>query len=112
MLISCVTNHSKCTPCVTNHTLFPTETRLVSDDDPTTTARPHPLIPNPFIRSPSTNIKKAAGDCTDDNDQCQEWSFFGECEKNPSFMNVTCRKACALCGSRKKVLQSDTITKA
>ncbi|MEW5303088.1 MAG: hypothetical protein WDW38_001412 [Sanguina aurantia] len=57
---------------------------------------------------PGTNLKKAPGDCSDDNDQCQEWSFFGECEKNPSFMNVTCRKACALCGSRKKVAQTDT----
>ncbi len=39
----------------------------------------------------------AKGDCDDSHDQCPEWAYFGECEKNPGFMNVTCKKSCKVC---------------
>ncbi len=47
--------------------------------------------------------RKLAGDCDDDHEQCVEWAFFGECEKNPGFMNATCKKSCGLCPGSKKV---------
>lgn len=53
-------------------------------------------------------VKKtlAAGECGDSHEQCTEWAFFGECEKNPGFMNSTCKKSCGLCpGSRKVPVQ-------
>lgn len=37
------------------------------------------------------------GDCIDTNESCQEWAFFGECEKNPKYMMFNCRKACKQC---------------
>lgn len=37
------------------------------------------------------------GDCADKNDQCQEWAFFGECDKNPGFMKENCKRSCKIC---------------
>lgn len=37
------------------------------------------------------------GDCVDGHEQCTEWAYFGECEKNPEFMKKSCKKACKLC---------------
>ncbi|XP_042209528.1 zinc metalloproteinase nas-4-like isoform X2 [Homarus americanus] len=35
--------------------------------------------------------------CEDNNDHCNAWVDLGECEKNPIWMNVNCRKACKQC---------------
>eukprot|EP00798_Chlamydomonas_sp_ICE-L_P008663 gene8663-34114_t len=35
--------------------------------------------------------------CDDTKDQCSEWAFFGECEKNPIFMADSCKRSCKLC---------------
>ncbi|KAG7153502.1 Zinc metalloproteinase nas-13-like 2 [Homarus americanus] len=38
--------------------------------------------------------------CEDNNDHCNAWVDLGECEKNPIWMNVNCRKACKQCGKK------------
>jgi lipoate synthase len=35
--------------------------------------------------------------CTDGDSRCAGWSKTGECERNPSFMAMSCRKACNFC---------------
>jgi hypothetical protein len=45
----------------------------------------------------ATRSAAAAGLCVNLNEQCGEWSFFGECAKNPGYMHVACRAACRQC---------------
>jgi len=35
--------------------------------------------------------------CTDENNYCQYWSSIGECQKNPAYMLVKCKKSCKVC---------------
>ena len=35
--------------------------------------------------------------CTDSNQYCSSWARIGECQKNPSYMNESCRKSCNQC---------------
>lgn len=37
--------------------------------------------------------------CTDDDEDCEFWAGLepSECDVNPGFMNVSCRKACKIC---------------
>ena len=35
--------------------------------------------------------------CQDSHDQCVEWAYFNECEKNPVFMAESCKKSCKKC---------------
>ncbi|CAL4206890.1 unnamed protein product, partial [Meganyctiphanes norvegica] len=55
-----------------------------ADVAPTTT--PQPLTTTP------------PGHCADNNKYCSTWSDLGECEKNPTWMNVNCQQACRQCG--------------
>ena len=36
-------------------------------------------------------------DCQDSNSDCFEWSISGECEENPAWMHVNCRRSCRTC---------------
>ncbi|PNH09081.1 Prolyl 4-hydroxylase subunit alpha-1 [Tetrabaena socialis] len=36
-------------------------------------------------------------ECHDENEQCQEWAFFGECTKNPGYMKENCPRSCKHC---------------
>ena len=38
--------------------------------------------------------------CTDSQPDCTPWAQQGECDNNPSFMSLSCRKACGLCGEK------------
>ncbi len=38
-----------------------------------------------------------AGPCQDDNALCSSWAERGECEKNPTYMAVSCRASCKHC---------------
>lgn len=38
--------------------------------------------------------------CIDKEEQCMEWALAGECNTNPGYMHVACRKACQLCDHR------------
>lgn len=75
------------------------------------TTRPHPVRTPPppphthwrHRKAAKAATKLAAGECGDENEQCTEWAFFGECEKNPAFMHASCQKACGLCPGSKKV---------
>lgn len=35
--------------------------------------------------------------CDDENDRCEEWAIYGECDRNPDFMTQYCRKSCKGC---------------
>ncbi|XP_052809943.1 uncharacterized protein LOC128238262 [Mya arenaria] len=35
--------------------------------------------------------------CADTNEHCDYWTKNGECQKNPVYMNQSCKKACGLC---------------
>merc|ERR1719427_1445714 len=41
--------------------------------------------------------------CVDDNKHCPDWSKSGECEKNPDYMLVNCRKSCKVCTDDKNL---------
>ncbi|KAK4296112.1 hypothetical protein Pmani_031374 [Petrolisthes manimaculis] len=44
-------------------------------------------------------IAAATAECADNDQQyCQIWADMGECESNPTWMNINCRKACRQCG--------------
>ncbi|EFJ44873.1 hypothetical protein VOLCADRAFT_82641 [Volvox carteri f. nagariensis] len=36
-------------------------------------------------------------ECHDSMEQCTEWAFFGECEKNPGYMRENCARSCKTC---------------
>ena len=41
--------------------------------------------------------------CEDDSQyksQCPGWAKIGECQKNPAWMKLHCRKSCKICGTR------------
>lgn len=70
---------------------------------------PHPHTPPPLRKPAAAAASKLdATGCGDLNEQCTEWAFFGECEKNPAFMLETCKKSCGECpGSKKVPVQGD-----
>ena len=35
--------------------------------------------------------------CIDTNEQCPDWASSGECQKNPQYMLIHCRKSCGSC---------------
>merc|ERR1712045_463334 len=37
--------------------------------------------------------------CFDDNPSCEYWAGIGECERNPAYMLVNCRRSCGVCGA-------------
>jgi hypothetical protein len=36
--------------------------------------------------------------CSDNNDECATWASQGECDANPKYMLVQCKKSCYVCG--------------
>jgi len=36
-------------------------------------------------------------ECVDNNRQCSSWASQGECNKNPGYMKVNCKKSCKVC---------------
>ncbi|KAK9086617.1 hypothetical protein Syun_029011 [Stephania yunnanensis] len=48
-------------------------------------------------------ILRDGGNCTDENDRCEQWAALGECKKNPEYMVGTqdapgaCRRSCKVC---------------
>ena len=37
--------------------------------------------------------------CTNDNEGCNNWASSGECDKNPNYMEMFCKKACKICST-------------
>lgn len=50
--------------------------------------------------------------CVDDNEQCQEWAGIGECDANPNYMLLTCKKSCDTCNMKPKELRKLAAHKA
>ncbi|KAJ9525758.1 hypothetical protein QJQ45_003420 [Haematococcus lacustris] len=57
----------------------------------------------PIRQGATSSPALAPGACHDGHEQCKEWAFFGECEKNPGFMEATCKMSCGICPGSKKV---------
>ena len=36
-------------------------------------------------------------ECVDNHENCPYWSEIGECDKNPSYMRINCKKSCDRC---------------
>merc|ERR1740121_286051 len=68
---------------------------------PAPTQAPSPA-PTPAPTQAPTQAPTPAptdGPCTDDNENCEQWASVGECDANPGYMLVNCRKSCAACSS-------------
>ena len=37
--------------------------------------------------------------CIDEHENCKGWAKVGECEANPKYMLVSCRRSCNVCNS-------------
>lgn len=42
-------------------------------------------------------VQPTGGACADHNEFCGQWAGMGECEKNPTWMHVNCKKSCKQC---------------
>ncbi|XP_042237307.1 zinc metalloproteinase nas-4-like isoform X2 [Homarus americanus] len=48
--------------------------------------------------APEVLVDALTEECADNVKHCQMWADMGECELNPTWMYVSCRKACRQCG--------------
>ena len=46
------------------------------------------------------NINNDDEDCIDENVNCKQWAAMGECDANPGYMQVSCRRSCKVCHSK------------
>ncbi len=44
-------------------------------------------------------VISGGGSCTDRNSYCASWASRGECNRNPGYMNVNCKKSCRRCST-------------
>ena len=61
---------------------------------------------NQIFNSNENNLIFFVAQCTDENNYCQYWSSIGECQKNPAYMLVKCKKSCKVCTGKKIPNQS------
>ena len=38
-------------------------------------------------------------DCRDNDYRCSSWARIGECQRNPRYMRLNCKRSCGLCGN-------------
>ena len=38
-------------------------------------------------------------DCRDNDYRCSSWARIGECQRNPRYMRLNCKRSCRLCGN-------------
>ncbi|KAG7160615.1 Zinc metalloproteinase nas-4-like 1 [Homarus americanus] len=50
-----------------------------------------------FSHAPEVLVDALTEECADNVKHCQMWADMGECELNPTWMYVSCRKACRQC---------------
>jgi hypothetical protein len=62
---------------------------------PTGTLEPSNPTTSAALSRPVEDPEEA---CFDDNEMCEMWSSEGECDLNPTFMLVNCKKSCDVCG--------------
>ncbi|XP_069190107.1 zinc metalloproteinase nas-13 isoform X3 [Procambarus clarkii] len=51
-----------------------------------------------FVSTSAPLVAAATEECEDNVKHCQMWADMGECDTNPTWMFVSCRKACRQCG--------------
>ena len=68
----------------------------VSDKPAAPNPRTHPPKAKVVERPPSAAQQQGEG-CEDLHTSCGGWTVAGECERNPSFMKLSCRRSCRLC---------------
>mmetsp|Transcript_25743 Transcript_25743/g.72033 ORF Transcript_25743/g.72033 Transcript_25743/m.72033 type:complete len:216 (+) Transcript_25743:349-996(+) len=56
----------------------------------------------------SERSRSEAGNCKDEAPHCEDWATDGECDANPRFMKISCRKSCNTCGSDSRLPSSCT----
>jgi len=64
-----------------------------------------PAAPNPRTHPPKAEVagrplsaaQQQGEGCEDLHTSCGAWMAAGECERNPSFMKLSCRRSCRLC---------------
>jgi hypothetical protein len=55
------------------------------------------INPNSVLNAICTNCNQNLLCCRDEFDDCSYWTGIGECDKNPGFMKIRCRKSCKIC---------------
>ena len=60
---------------------------------------PQVPVPVPGLTAAATPPKLASKKCIDNNVYCEDWANNNECDKNPLWMHVHCKKSCDKCGS-------------
>ena len=81
--------------------------RFISGTSTGTTVLSHdsscePTCPTGHTISGNTICSKATEQtdgCTNDHEDCDYWASSGECDNNPGYMEVSCKKACNICST-------------
>ncbi|XP_022084108.1 zinc metalloproteinase nas-6-like [Acanthaster planci] len=47
--------------------------------------------------------------CVDNNVNCQFWASIGECQENPAYMTVNCRRSCGICSAGRAITTQDSV---
>ena len=55
------------------------------------------LVESPAVERPLSAALLQHDGCEDPHTRCEAWRQAGECEKNPAFMKLGCRRSCRLC---------------
>ena len=50
-----------------------------------------------MIKNSKSRLKNLYIDCVDTHTECENWANHGECQANPHYMQVSCRKSCGEC---------------
>ncbi|CAD5213175.1 unnamed protein product [Bursaphelenchus okinawaensis] len=97
------TTSTTTTPISTTTTTTTTETTLVQRTEEALSTTEVPLITDERAQKAFANafrtrlLSSESPGCFDGDTACSFWSNTGECEKNPRYMNLVCRKACGRC---------------
>jgi len=65
--------------------------------DKTLGGKLNPVKPINPTGAPPTKVPPST--CINENQSCDYWARYGECEKNPGYMKIKCKKACDVCGT-------------
>ena len=49
------------------------------------------------VTADENDSNNSASKCQDQHDKCEMWASLGECNANPPYMHVYCKRSCELC---------------